>query len=163
MELITPVLKLSQNFSIPEAVYSETALKLNLNNVPDRLVLHRMEQVAECMERVRALLDNKGIHVNSWYRSPEVNKAVGSNTINSQHIKGEAVDFVCPKFGTPFDICKKIIKYSELIRYDQLILEHNWVHISFAIAPHDNRNQVLSLLATGKYAIGLTDKQGKLL
>jgi len=91
-----------------------------------------MEKTAAHMERVRAALGNKSIHVNSFYRSPAVNAAVGSKS-TSQHLLGEAVDFICPAFGTPVEICRKLIELHDLIRFDQLILEHSWVHISFTV------------------------------
>jgi hypothetical protein len=151
--------KLSDHFTLPEAVYSTTAKLQHLNNVPSASTVQTMKQTAFCMERVRAALGNLPLHINSWYRSPEVNAAVGSKS-TSQHILGEAVDFICPEFGSCVDICKKLIELKDLIRYDQLILEHTWVHISFAILSTKPRGQVLSLLATGAYSIGLTDKQG---
>lgn len=152
--------KLSQHFSLKEAIKSEKAVALKVHNIPNVATFNVMEKTAACMERVRAALDNKAIKVNSWYRGPEVNAAVGSKS-TSQHLKGEAVDFVCPAFGTPLEICRKLIELKDLIRYDQLILEHSWVHISFAITSRNSRSQVLSLLATGGYSTGLTDKLGK--
>lgn len=152
-------LKLSEHFTIAEAVHSDKAVELGIDNIPSRDVLWVMEKTAICMERVRASLSNLPISVSSFYRSPEVNAAVGSKS-TSQHLLGEAVDFICPAFGTPVEICRKLIELHDLIRFDQLILEHSWVHISFAIAPRSNRNQVLSLLSTGGYANGLTNKNG---
>lgn len=160
MNPIIPELKLSEHFTIAEAVYSDKAIELGINNSnPSRDVLWIMEKTASCMERVRAALGNKSIHVNSFYRSPKLNAAVGSKS-TSQHLLGEAVDFICPAFGTPVEICRKLIELKDLIRFDQLILEHSWVHISFAIASGANRGQVISLLSTGGYANGLTDKNG---
>lgn len=159
MTPVIPPLKLSEHFTIAEAVYSNTAIELGLDNNPSRDILWVMEKTATAMERVRAALGNNSIHVNSFYRGPKVNAAVGSKS-TSQHLLGEAVDFICPAFGTPVEICRKLISLHELIRYDQLILEHTWVHISFAIAPSANRGQVISLLSTGGYANGLTDTKG---
>jgi len=150
---------LSEHFTLSEAIYSDAAIAHNLNNTPAYSNIQIMKQAAFCLERVRAALGNKPIHINSWYRSPEVNTAVGSK-FTSQHIIGEAIDFICPEFGTPVAICKKLIELKDLIRFDQLILEGTWVHISFAISSGKPRNQVLSLLRSGGYATGLTDKQG---
>lgn len=155
----TENVQLSDHFTLAEATYSSTANIKELDNTPGINTIEVMKRSAMCMERVRAVLGNVPLHINSWYRSPEVNAAVGSK-VTSQHIRGEAVDFICPAFGTPFDICKKLIEMKDLIRFDQLILEHSWVHISFGITSGTNRSQVLSLLATGSYAAGLTDKQG---
>jgi hypothetical protein len=160
MNPVIPTLRLSEHFTIAEAVHSDKAIELGINNSnPSRDVLWVMEKTAICMERVRAALGNNSIHVNSFYRSPAVNAAVGSKS-TSQHLLGEAVDFICPTFGTPVEICRKLIELKDLIRFDQLILEHSWVHISFAIAPTANRGQVISLLSTGGYANGLTDPKG---
>lgn len=151
--------QLSEHFSLIEVTYSDTAIREGINNtLPDALE-YTVQKVAVSMERVRAALSNKAIHINSWYRSPALNKAIGSKP-SSQHIAGEAVDFICPDFGTPVAICKKLIELKDLIRFDQLIMEGTWVHISFAISTGKPRNQVLSLLRNGNYAQGITDKQG---
>lgn len=153
------LIKLSDNFSLQEATISNTADRLGIINSPDNVIIELMKLTASGMERVRALLNNKPILVSSWYRSLQLNRVLNSKD-TSQHPKGEAVDFICPGFGSPLDICKKIIANKELIRYDQLILEHTWVHISFAISTGKPKGQVLSLLATGGFASGLTDKKG---
>lgn len=150
---------LSQHFSFEEAITSETAARKGIENIPDHNTLVTMYATANKLERVRALLAVP-LHINSWFRCVELNSAIGSKN-TSQHIKGEAVDFIAPTFGTPFDICKKILEYKDLINFDQLILEHTWVHISSAILSGKPRNQVLSLLAGGGYSQGLTDKTGK--
>lgn len=150
---------LSDHFSYAESIASETAERSNIDNHPSTAVLEVMDKSAIGMEKIRALLMNKAIHTNSWYRCHDLNKAVGG-VDSSQHIDGEAIDFICPTFGSPLDICKIIIANQPLIRFDQLILEHTWVHVSFAILSGKPRNQVLSLLSTGKYAQGLTDKNG---
>ena len=112
------------------------------------------------MEKVRAALGNKPVKIDSWYRSLELNRALKSKD-TSQHLKGEAVDFICPTYGTPTQICKLIVDYQNIIRFDQLILEHTWVHISWNSNPSiAQRGQVLSLLSTGGYANGLTNANG---
>jgi hypothetical protein len=127
------------------------------NTIPEEVkanILHSAKQ----MERVRALL-NLPISISSWYRCPELNTAVkGSKT--SQHMLGFAIDFICPKFGTPAQVVKKISEFPELIRFDQLILEHTWVHISFANPLSSGKREVLSLLHSGGYAQGITDRFG---
>lgn len=148
---------ITEHFSWAEA---ETTSHRELDNkIPPELQT-AIINTARGMERVRALLDNRSIHINSWYRSPAVNKVVGGSQ-SSQHSKGEAVDFICPSFGSPIDICKRIIGYPELVKFDQLIYEHTWVHISFQSNPNVKpRGQVLTLLNNKKYAVGLTTKQG---
>lgn len=153
---------LSTHFTLGEACYSRTAVDSGIDNTsPDPATITTMRQTAMEMERVRELLGFP-ITITSWYRSSELNRKLGSLP-NSQHLIGEAVDFVCPKFGTPFEICKAIIAARKNINFDQLILEHTWVHISFAIHSGKPRGQVISLLENNRYAIGLTDLKGKLL
>ena len=135
---------LSPNFALSEFTESQTAARLGLDNDPPAELYETLKATARCMEDIRDLLGGKPVLISSAYRSPEVNKAVGGSA-NSQHTKGEAVDFTCPKFGTPREIVTKI-KDSPLL-FDQLILEFDrWVHISFSSR---NRRQVLIIDRNG--------------
>lgn len=140
-------MNLTNNFTLEELVVSQEALRKGLNNTPEKGIFSNLIITAENMELVRSVLHNHPIIISSGYRSPEVNLAVGGSK-NSQHMKGEAVDFTCPKFGSPKLIIKAIIASN--IQYDQLILEFNsWVHISFSIA---NRRQALIIDRNGTRA-----------
>lgn len=151
---------LSAHFSLSDALKSPTADHDHILNDPSIAVVTVMTMAASRMEVVRQVLKNMPILVNSWYRCLALNTAVGSKP-TSQHLKGEAIDFVCPEFGSPLDIAKMLIANREVINYDQLILEHTWIHISFSITSGEAaRGQVLSLLSTGGYSNGLTDKEG---
>lgn len=153
---------LSEHFTPQDAIDSQTAARHNLSNEPmEQLTWDTISAVAVRMEKLRILLGNNPINVSSWYRSPAVNKAAGSTSAHSQHIYGEAVDFTCHKFGTPVQVVKFIAENKELVGFDQLILEHDWIHISFAILSRKPRRQVISLLANKSYAQGITDKYGK--
>lgn len=129
------------------------------NTIPNE-VIPAIVNTSRGMERVRALLNNHSVNVSSWYRSPELNRVVrGSST--SQHMRGEAVDFTCPAYGTSLQIVHHLAKYPDLLKFDQLILEHTWVHISFPSLPNVSpKRQVLTLLEWGRYAQGITDKKG---
>ena len=84
---------------------------------------------ADRMEKVRALLGDKPITVLSGYRSPAVNKAVGGSK-TSAHMTGHAVDFICPRFGTPAQVAAHLAKH--LTGFDQIIEEFGeWVHVGF--------------------------------
>jgi zinc D-Ala-D-Ala carboxypeptidase len=147
----------SPHFTLEEITRSRKALELAVSNTPPLETLITCVRTAQEMEKVRYLLNQSPISTSSWYRSPVVNAAVGSKD-TSQHLVGEAVDFKCPKFGTPVEIVRFL--FTHLESYDQLILEHDWVHISFAIRTGQNRRQVLSLLASGGYAQGITNRLG---
>lgn len=151
---------LSEHFTLQEATVSQEADRRDIDNSsPPTYIVDVMRKTATKLEKVRTIL-GKPIHINSWYRCPELNAALGSNS-RSQHPKGEAVDFISPQFGSPLNICKIILANQMLIRFDQLILEHSWVHISWKTDPNAiQRGEVLSLLKSGGYAAGLTDKLG---
>lgn len=154
-----PILPPSSNFSWEEA---EVTQHRTVDNTIPRELFPAVINTANRMEVVRTLLNSQPISINSWYRCRMLNLAIGSNPDTTQHAKGEAVDFICPKFGTPIAICKKLVKYSSMLMYDQLIFEHTWVHISFLSNPDVKpRQQVLTLLQSGKYAVGITDKLGR--
>lgn len=150
----------SEHFTLNEVVSSEKAHSLGIDNsLVNELLYPAIQRTALGLEKIRTVLHNVGIHVNSWYRCPTLNAAVGSRQ-TSQHLRGQAVDFTAAGFGTPLEVCKAIVKSVDLIRYDQLIFEHTWVHVSFCNVGEVPRRQVLTLLANGKYAAGLTDKFG---
>lgn len=150
---------LSPHFTLEDATKSNMAKAHRIDNTPANEVFATLLQTAERMETVRTVLGNFPINVNSWYRCLELNKLVGSKP-TSQHLKGEAVDWTCPKVGTPAQVCKLLLNYKDIINFDQLILEHSWIHISFAILSNKPRSQVLSLLSSGGYANGLTTPYG---
>jgi zinc D-Ala-D-Ala carboxypeptidase len=119
---------LSAHFSLEEALVSQTAARLGIENDPPLDVVRNMKRAALGMELVRQIL-GQPIHVNSWYRSPELNKAVGGSP-TSDHITGFAIDFTCPTYGTPEEIVRTIVKST--VDFKQVIYEFNsWVHISF--------------------------------
>lgn len=149
-------MQLSPHFTLQEATFSSTAECFGIDNFcKDEEVIATAIFTAQQMELVRSALDDQPIHIDSWIRCLELNRKLGSKD-TSQHIKGEAVDFICPHFGNPVDICRKLVYRN--IPFDQLILEHTWVHISFS--KNQRRGNILSLLENGDYATGLTDKKG---
>ena len=86
---------------------------------------------ALCVNILQPLRDSLGtpIKVNSGYRCPSLNKAIGGAT-NSQHMTGQAADIIDLIHGNE-SLFKKI---SELnLPFDQMIDEFNfrWVHVSY--------------------------------
>ena len=120
---------LSEHFTLEELTASSAAVRLKLDNTPGPEVLAALTRAAQFMEDVREALDNKPIRITSGYRSPAVNKAIGG-VPTSAHCFGHAIDFQCPSFGTPYDVCQRILEAG--ILFDQLIHEYgSWTHISF--------------------------------
>lgn len=149
-------LNLSEHFLLEEAVVTKHT---DLDNIPPASILNTIQHTAKMMEVVRSCLGNRPIRINSWYRSPEVNARVGG-AFNSQHLRGEAVDFVCPSYGTPYEVAQLLSADRDLLMFDQLIYEHSWVHISFVIPPTIPRLQVLTYLPESKtYTTGIKPKR----
>jgi len=122
-------MKISEHFTLEELSFSETAARLGLDNTPSSTVITNLGRVATVMEKIRTWLGSEPIVVHSGYRSPRVNEAVGG-VATSAHCYGLACDFVCPDFGTPYEVALAILKSD--IEYDQLILEYGWVHVGLA-------------------------------
>lgn len=134
--------RLSPHFSLAEMTTTSTGIP----NFPvTEEHMDNLRYTASMMEEVRAALGNLPIRVNSAYRSPAVNRAVGGSR-TSAHTLGYAVDFVCPAFGSPYDICKLLSVAG--IPFDQIIHERRrWVHIGFG--PR-RRHQLLTLPPGGR-------------
>jgi zinc D-Ala-D-Ala carboxypeptidase len=83
--------RLSEHFTWAEATRSSTADRLGIINLPDDAAREAIKDAAALMEAIRSLVA-RPIEVTSWYRSPEVNHAVGGSA-TSDHMTGYAVDF----------------------------------------------------------------------
>lgn len=132
-----------------EFIRSPKALELKIDNTPSETAKANLPFTMAGMERVRALLKHP-IKILSGYRSKELNYAVNGSVL-SQHMRGEACDFTCPAFGTPYEVALVLNEYVEILGIDQLILERTWVHISFTYNP---RYEVLTF-KEGKYSRGI--------
>ncbi len=80
-------MKLTENFSLSEMIKSETALRQNLDNTPGAAETANLKVLAEKV--LQPIRDHykKGIKVNSGFRHPNVNAAVGGSR-TSDHCKG---------------------------------------------------------------------------
>lgn len=137
-------MQLTPHFSLAEL----TVTKTKLDNTPSKEVIEVLRTTAFYMEKVRELLGNVAITINSGYRSPDVNRQVGG-TSNSSHTYGYAVDFTA--YGhTPLTISNILSKSN--LKFDQLIYEKTWVHISF---DPRMRGNILTLKGKGKYIKGI--------
>lgn len=139
--------QLSEHFALEELTITQVR---GASNEPTSKILETLKLTAGKMERVREIL-GQPIIVTSGYRSPLVNKIVGGS-MYSAHMSGEAVDFVCPNFGTPLQVCRELTDKRHGLEFDQIIEEEGrWVHISFS---SQMRGELLTK-TTGGYVVGL--------
>ena len=136
---------ISENISFKEGVFSATATRLGIINVPNRDVLMNMQIIAKKIFQPLRIYVGGPIKINSFYRSPELNKKIGGST-KSQHCQGCAIDI---------DDVHGIKTNSQMygwikdnLNFDQLIWEFgdddnpDWVHVSY-VNDKDNRNRCL--------------------
>ena len=137
-------MNLSPNFTLEELTHTDHR---ELENEPNETELTNLKRLAEFLEKVKTLLGDKPIIVNSAFRSKAVNDAVGSSD-KSQHRHGCAADIRVPGM-TPNEVVSKIIESD--IEYDQVIREFDrWTHVSIPnIEGNPARQQAL-----------IIDKQG---
>lgn len=148
-------MKVTEHFSMEELTVSETAGRLGIDNSVPTALLPNIVKLASRMEMVRAIL-GKPIHVNSGFRCKKLNDAIPGSSKVSAHMSALAMDFICPAFGTPLDVCMALKDHKEL-HFDQLIFEHSWVHIGFKANDEDARGQLLTANNPGagvSYKIG---------
>lgn len=146
-------MNLSPHFTLAEMTISETAARRGIDNTPPPEVIERLKHTAMGLEAVRIRL-GAPIIISSGYRSQELERALkgkGPTWIStSDHVNGDAADFICPGFGGPGTVVSALVDAG--IEFDQLIQEYTdapsggWVHLSFATRM---RHQVLKIDSTG--------------
>ena len=153
-------LKLSEHMTLAELCKTKT----RLSNVPNEEQIANLKRVCRWLEELRLRynlnkkekIKNKDeeepIIINSGFRSPEVNRAVGGSP-TSNHLTGCAVDIrVCGM--------EQLLRYAVILLdisdeskedFDELLLERKgpvmWLH--FAVRPNDNRRKVRIVATTG--------------
>ena len=138
-------MKISKHISYKEAVKSNTALRLNLDNTPDDYQMSNMVNIAiNVFEPLREWVGGP-IKINSMYRSQELNQAIGGSK-SSQHCEGRAID-LDDTFGHKTNA--EMFNYiKDNLNFDQMIWEFGnkknpaWVHVSY-VSEDQNRNRIL--------------------
>ena len=139
--------QLSPHFSLEELTHSDVAVRNGWDNTPDEAAQANLVRLAEFLERVKRLLGDKPVMINSAYRSKQVNDAVGSKD-TSQHRLGCAADIRVPGM-TPDQVTKAIIGSN--LEFDQVIREFDsWTHVSVPNREGEQpRGQALIIDKTG--------------
>ena len=136
---------ISKHISYKEGVHSITAIRKGIDNEPNEEQLANMKLVANNVFEPLRVFVNGPIKVNSFFRSPDLNKAIGGST-KSQHCKGQAID-IDDTYGKATN-AEMYWWIKENLDFDQMIWEFgsndnpDWVHVSY-VSPDKNRNRCL--------------------
>ena len=134
-------MQISDHFTLSELTKSSTAERMGIANEPGSTEVENLIMV--CDQILEPVRNHYGIPFapNSGFRCLQLNRAIGSSG-NSQHVKGEAVDFEVPGIANK-EVALWVMENCE---FDQLILEFykedipdsGWVHCSYTLSD-DNR------------------------
>ena len=133
--------RLTPHFTLAELCKTSTGLK----NEPNEAQVTNLKRLCGWLERLRQRYNNTPIIINSGYRSPQVNKAVGGAP-NSNHVTGCAVDIGCYGIEQTLRYATTLLDISDESgeTFDELLLERSpkgsyWVH--FAVRPPSQENR----------------------
>jgi len=141
-------INLSEHFTLAEMCKTNVKLK----NVPNEAQVENLKRLCGWLEMLRRRYNerygegNDPLIINSAYRSPAVNKAVGG-VATSNHLTGCAADIRVAGI-------EQLIRYATILLdisdesqedFDELLIERNrygaiWLH--FAVRPFSNRRRV---------------------
>ena len=144
--------RLSPHFTLAELTKTNTKIK----NVPNEAQVENLKRLCGWLEQLRrrptpspSLLregSEEPIIINSGYRSPEVNRAVGG-VPDSNHLTGCAVDIHVTGIEQLIHYASTLLDISDERQedFDELLLERSpkgtyWLH--FAVRPSGNRRKV---------------------
>jgi zinc D-Ala-D-Ala carboxypeptidase len=142
---------ISKHITYNEAIHSSTAKRLGIDNVPDAKQLENMKALAENIFEPLRLWVGGAIKVNSFFRSEDLNKAIGGAS-RSQHmcLMGASAIDIDDVYG--YKTNKEMFEWIKLnCSFDQLIHEFgepypngnpSWVHVSY-VDGKKNRNRCL--------------------
>jgi len=136
---------ISKHISYKEGVHSITAIRKGIDNEPNEEQLANMKLVANNVFEPLRVFINGPIKVNSFFRSPDLNKAIGGST-KSQHCKGQAID-IDDTYGKATN-AEMYWWIKDNLDFDQMIWEFgnndnpDWVHVSY-VSSENNRNRCL--------------------
>ncbi len=143
---INKTMNLSEHFTLAEL----TKTKTGIDNVPNEEQVKNLKRVCKWLEKLRKRWNDiygegdDPIIINSGFRSPEVNKAVGGATL-SNHLTGCAVDIRCIGIEQALRYAAILLDISDLNNedFDELLIEQKahviWIH--FAVRPFGNRRK----------------------
>ena len=137
--------KISKHITHKEAIRSNTALRLNISNIPNDYEISNMVGIAaNVFEPLREYVGGP-IKINSMFRCEDLNRAIGGSS-RSQHCQGRAID-LDDTFGHKTNA--EMFNYiKNNLNFDQLIWEFGdnknpaWIHVSY-VSQEENRTRCL--------------------
>jgi len=137
--------KITKHITSREAVHSFTAKRKGIKNDPGPYELTNMFVIGhQVFEPLRKWVGGP-IKITSFYRSPELNKAIGGSS-TSQHCQGRAID-LDDVYGHKTNA--EMFNYiKDNLDFDQLVWEFGddenpaWVHVSY-VSTEENRRRVM--------------------
>lgn len=151
---MTPVdERITPNFSWGEMTRTGQAGLQDVNRREAETVKAAIVATAHMLQAVRERWG--ALRVNSAFRGPAVNSAVGGSS-TSQHMKGEAVDFV--PLSATLEQVFDWIRLESKIPYGQVILEGadpakpTWIHLSLGEPwrPRERSREAMRAVVHGK-------------
>ena len=134
-------------FTIEELCQSETAEKYKIDNTPSEEIKKNLETLVDCLLDPLREAWGSPIIINSGYRCPILNKAVGGSKTSS-HMSGWSVD-MRPKNGKMEEFKKFVVNFIKTRFWDQCILEKSgdveWVHLSLYNNSGKQRMMIFSI------------------
>lgn len=136
------------NFSIQELIASDNHPSLVPRQLSVSVANNLLLLITQLLQPIRDAWGS-GIHVNSGYRSPSLNKAL-DGVSSSAHLLGFAADIV-PSNGKFNDFVKLIHKLASTgkIKFDQIILEQSstsrWVHVGLYNRKMQQRGEIFCM------------------
>ena len=134
-------------FTIEELCQSKTAEKYKIDNTPSEEIKKNLETLVDCLLDPLREAWGSPIIINSGYRCPVLNKAVGGSKTSS-HMSGWSVD-MRPKNGKMEEFKKFVIQFIKTRFWDQCILEKSgdmeWVHLSLYNNSGKQRKMIFSI------------------
>lgn len=142
--------QLTKNFSLHELTKSETAARHDMENNPGPTEIGNLTTLAgKVLQPIRDHYQ-KGVHINSGFRHPDVNAKVGGSR-TSDHTKGMAADLEIPGVPNPevAAFIRDNLEFTQLLLefYVQGIPDSGWVHVSYD--PNNLKKQVMTATKQG--------------
>ena len=134
--------KLSEHFTLSEMC--KTHVK-GFNNIPNGAQRDNLKRLCGWLEELRQEWGNEPIIINSAFRSPSINKAVGG-VPTSNHLTGCAADIRVLGMEQALRYAVLLLDIADRQKkdFDEMILERSknsiWLH--FAVRPENNRHRI---------------------